>query len=344
MPNAHHLNTCPNCGSDPGNGKYCHECGQKNKPTQLNLKTIFGEFFSILFNIDNQFFRTIKAAVIPGKLATDFGKGKRKSYLHPLRFFFYSWILFALILQWTVHLNDDTKNNKNQLLQEIIKIKIDSTNFSANQKSLDSLSAKLQKTNFNINFGIGKELWFVSDTSKLKPNTDSVTYILSSDLNLLPKDSLFQKYEITNWIDKFKIERAKRLNQGPMSFFNYMMEHFIWLFFAVIPFSALWLWLLFGRSKKYYAEHILYLLYLFGMLFLFFTIAFLCSYLPDKFAQIAIGILWILQVVYSFFSLKNYYGQGGFKTFIKWNAYLFVNFLLFVTFIVFFSIISAALF
>ncbi len=335
---------CPNCGADPGTGKFCHECGQKNKPTQLNLKTIFGEFFSILFNIDNQFFRTVKAAVIPGKLATEFGKGKRKTYLHPLRFFFYSWILFALLLQWNVDLKDDTQNSSDQLLQENIQVPADSTNHVTGKKDLDSFKTKLGKADFNINLGIGTEMWFVSDSTKLKPRTDSVIYILSSDLKLLTKDSLYRKYEITHWVDKFKIDRAKRVDEGFLGLVNYMMEHFIWLFFAVIPFSALWLWLLFGRSKKYYAEHILYLLYLFGMLFLFFTIALLSTYLPDTLTLIVVGGLWLLLIVYSFLSLKNYYGQGGFKTFIKWNAYLLVNFILFLIFTILFSVLSAALF
>ncbi len=343
MTDTHQIPTCPNCGNDPKNGLYCPNCGQKNKPTKLNLGTIFGELLSIVFNIDNQFFRTLKAALIPGKLATEFGKGKRKTYLHPLRFFFYSWVLFALMLQWSIKPNSG-KPDRDKFFQQLVTVKIDSTNIEANKAGIDSIKSLITGKDFNLKFGIGTDFWFVTDSTKLKPKTDSVIYILSSDLKLLSKDSLYQKYAITNWIDKFKIDRAKRIDDGFGDIFQYMMEHFIWLFFAVIPFSALWLWLLFGRSKKYYAEHILYLLYLFGVLFLFFSMALLIDYLPNTASNVSIVILWFLLILYSYFSLKNYYGQGGFKTFIKWSTYLLVNFLLFLIFGVFFSIISAALF
>ena len=339
MTDTHQIPTCPNCGSDPKNGLYCPNCGQKNKPTKLNLGTIFGELFGILFNLDNQFFRTIKAAIIPSKLATEFGKGKRKTYLHPLRFFFYSWVLFALLLNFSF--GADSNNFANS----VIKLNLnDSTKVTINQHTIDSLKGEIKNKDFYVYSLFGSKIHFISDTAKLLPPSDTLKTILYSDFNDLSPDSLFHKYSITGWADKFIINRTKRIDKGFGDIFKYMLDHFIWLFFAVAPFSALWLWLLFGRSKKYYAEHVLYLLYLFGMLFLFFSTAILASYLPGAVANISIVILWFLLILYSYFSLKNYYGQGGFKTFVKWNAYLLFNLVLFIIFTVFFSIISAALF
>lgn len=344
MSESNHQHTCPNCGRDPGIGKFCAECGQKNRPTKLNLRTIFGELFSILFNLDNQFFRTLGAALIPGKLATEFVKGKRKTYLHPLRFFFYSWIFLALLMNWSITDNSNTSSKKEEILDSILKLNIGSNEISLNKKSIDSLTKVFKRKDLNIDFGIGTNLKFTSDSSKLLPPTDTLKTILFSDLDQLEKDSLYQKYNITSWFDKFKIERAKRFDAGFTDIFQYMLDHFIWLFFAVIPFSALWLWLLFGRSKKYYAEHILYLLYLFSVLFIFIILSIIANYLPEEVSNLAFVTLWLGFSAYSYFSLKNYYGQGHLKTFFKWNAYLLINFLLFVIFTVFFSILSAALF
>ena len=344
MPDTHHLPSCPNCGSNPGNGQFCPECGQKNKPTKLNLGTIFGELFGILFNLDNQFFRTLLAAIIPGKLGTEFANGKRKTYLHPLRFFFYSWVLLALLMNWSISPDPEVPRTKRNLLDSLVKISMDSTNISINKKSIDSLTNELKRKDLNIDFGIGTDLRFISDSTKLVPPTDTLKTILFSDLDQLSKDSLYQKYNITHWVDKFKIQRAKRFDAGFTDIFQYMLDHFIWLFFGVIPFSALWLWLLFGRSKKYYAEHILYLLYLFSVLFIFIILGIMANYIPNDASDWAFIILWLGFSAYSYFSLKNYYGQGYIKTFFKWNAYLIFNFVLFIVFTVWYSIISAALF
>ncbi len=341
-PNQQHV--CPNCGTQPINGKFCHECGQKNKPTRLNLGTIFGELFSVFFNLDNQFFRTLGAAFIPGKLATEFALGKRKSYLHPIRFFFYSWLLFALLMNWSISTEPNAPSTKEKLLNSLVKISMDSTKISIDHKSIDSLTKVLKRKDLNIGFGIGADLRFTSDSTKLTHSSDTLKTILFSDLDQLSKDSLYHKYNITNWVDKFKIGRVKRLDANFMDIFQYMLDHFIWLFFAVIPFSALFLWLLFGRSKRYFAEQIIYLLYLFPMLFIGIILGIIASYLPYNASNLAFILLWLGFSAYSYFSLKNYYRQGHLKTFFKWNAYLLFNIALFIVFTIWYSIISAALF
>ncbi len=344
MPDSMPNMVCPNCGSHPGTGQFCPSCGQKNKPTRLNLGTIFGELFSVLFNLDNQFFRTLGAAFIPGKLATEFALGKRKSYLHPVRFFFYSWLLFALILNWTIEPDKKTPTKKEHRFSAIFKLKNDSTSVPVNQDVLDSPGQELKKDDFQMHFGFGRDLHFVADSSKVIPANDSLITVWYDDLENLSKDSLFHKYEITNWLDKFKLERAQRIDESFMDIFQYMLDHFIWLFFAVIPFSALFLWLLFGRTKRYYAEHILYLLYLFSVIFIFLTIVAFLDALPINVSWIVVLLLMLALTFYSYWSMKKYYGQGHLKTFFKWNAYLLVNFFLFLIFTVFYAIVSSALF
>ena len=229
-------------------------------------------------------------------------------------------------MNWSISPDSNTPSSKEKLLNSILKINIDSNDISLNKKSIDSLTNVLKRKDLNIDFGIGAKLRFTSDATKLALPTDTLKVILFSDLDQLSKDSLYQKYNITSWIDKFKIERAKRFDAGFTDIFQYMLDHFIWLFFGVIPFSALWLWLLFGRSKKYYAEHILYLLYLFSVFFFFIILGIFANYIPNDTSDWAFIILRLGFSVYSYFSLKNYYGQGHLKTFFKWNAYLFFNF------------------
>lgn len=337
--------TCSNCGHNV-HETYCSHCGQKNRPTLLTLQTIFGEFFAILFNLDNQFFYTIKTAVIPGLLATNFEQGKRKRQLHPLRFFFYSWLLFTLFLNGQ---NNDLPSSsespqdfffkklkekqKNQKADDIIQIDI-------TKHDMDSLLANndfaLSVMNFNY--------LFTSDSTKITPPTDTLTTILWDDFNNMSKDSLFAKYQVTDWKHKLFLVRAGRLQEGWTDGIYFLQKHVIWLIFAVIPFSALWLYLLFGRTKRNYAQHVSYLLYLFAVLFILGSIMMALSYLPEQFQTAQITILVLLTWIYSFFSLKNYYGQGWTKTFFKWNVYLFGNMFFFIVFSILYTLVSILLF
>jgi len=310
---------CPNCDKAPGTGKYCQECSQKNTPLKLNLLTIFGDFFAIVFNLDNKFFRTLRAAFVPGKLAKSFIQGKRKLYLNPFRFFFYSWVLLALVI------NTDF-GNKNSF-QDGISDGWDSYSTRDSAKVIVA-----NNDDFHIQF-MNKRYHFTSDTAKYNASQKDTTIILYQDLESLEEKELFNKYNINTWFEKLFIKRVKKFKSGSFgSLITFLQKNLIWLFFFVIPFSAISLSILFRRSKKYYSEHILYLMYLFSVLFIVMSIFIFLGQIAlytNPIIAFLLIVLVLFYISYSFRSMKAFYQRSTKMTVWKWFIYLFGNYIIF---------------
>ncbi len=327
---------CPNCEKNSGTGKFCQECGQKNKELNLNLFTIFGNFFSIIFNIDNQFIRTIKAVVIPSELANNFILGKRKYFLGPFRFFLYSWTILALVIS-----TNSDKGFINDIEEGYDTV-----------SSYDTLANNtIVKKDFIITLN-KRDFRFTDDVNKYQEATNKdEEVILNKDIDSLDLDQLYQKYNIKKWYEKLLIKRAKKFDDRSLkTILQFAVDNLIWLFFFVIPFSALFLLLYFYRSKRYYSEHILYLMYLFSVLFLFLSLSLIFEILiptggfMEKVGDYLSMILLILFPFYSYFSMKRFYKKSWRKTLMIWILYLFTNSLLFLIGGVFYFILSIILF
>ncbi len=319
MQDNNEIRLCPNCEKSPGTGKFCPECGQKNTPLKLNLITLFGEFFSIVFNLDNKFFRTLRAAFVPAKLANAFIQGKRKLYLHPFRFFFYAWLLLALAI------NVDF-GNKNSFKDGI------SEGWNSHSLSNSVKDNFANNDDFHIQF-MNKRYYFTSDTTKYNPISQDTTVILYQDLESLEEKEFYKKYNISTWVEKLFLKRIKNFKNGSFSsIITFLQQNMIWLFLFVMPFSAISLSFLFWRSKKYYSEHILYLMYLFSVLFIIMAIfTFLgqiANYTHPVVAFLLLSLV-LFYIYFSFRSMQQFYQRSARSTLWKWTVYLCGNLFLF---------------
>lgn len=79
-------------------GRYCQNCGQENlepKETFLHLVT---HFVNDVTHFDGKFFSTLKLLLFrPGFLSKEYVKGRRMSYLHPIRMYVFTSALFFII-------------------------------------------------------------------------------------------------------------------------------------------------------------------------------------------------------------------------------------------------------
>jgi hypothetical protein len=87
---------CLNCGAEV-KGKFCSECGQENLEVKENIFHIVGHFVSDYFHFDSKFFRSVVPLFTkPGFLTKEYWDGRRVSYIHPLRLFFFITIIFVI--------------------------------------------------------------------------------------------------------------------------------------------------------------------------------------------------------------------------------------------------------
>jgi ribosomal protein L40E len=88
---------CLNCGAQL-EGRYCHICGQENLEPKETVWGLVSHFFNDITHFDGKFFSTAKYLVLkPGFLSSEYLKGRRASYLHPIRMYVFTSAFFFII-------------------------------------------------------------------------------------------------------------------------------------------------------------------------------------------------------------------------------------------------------
>ena len=101
---------CLNCGAKLDT-KFCAHCGQKNKDYRLSFKDLFSDFLEELLDMDSRVLRSVRMLFTkPGFLTSEYIKGKRISYLPPVRIYLVASVLFFLILSLKTYLPDIQNN------------------------------------------------------------------------------------------------------------------------------------------------------------------------------------------------------------------------------------------
>jgi Protein of unknown function (DUF3667) len=89
---------CLNCGADLI-GRYCHVCGQENLEPKETVWHLVSHFFNDITHFDGKFFSTVKYLLRkPGFLSTEYIKGRRMSYLNPIRMYVFTSAFFFIVL------------------------------------------------------------------------------------------------------------------------------------------------------------------------------------------------------------------------------------------------------
>ena len=123
---------CRNCGAQTV-GRYCHECGQDLLAGvgQPILKLIM-QIFDNVFALEGKTPRTLAHLMIrPGFLSEEYRIGKVNRYVHPVKLFWMSSLIFFALLISQM----DFDNNQNKITSEEI-VKIESTDQASPTDSL----------------------------------------------------------------------------------------------------------------------------------------------------------------------------------------------------------------
>ena len=95
------MSFCKNCGEKVV-GRYCSHCGQKTAEERISFHYIWHEAVHFFTHFEKGFlFTSWSMLAKPGKVVTDFVKGKRKGYQQPVSFFLI-WITMYLLLLYIV--------------------------------------------------------------------------------------------------------------------------------------------------------------------------------------------------------------------------------------------------
>ncbi len=347
---------CLNCDHPLGTeDNYCSNCSQKNTDGRISVWDLLKEFFSDVLNIDSKAFRTAGALIVPGKLTTEFFKGKHKSYSSPLRTFFISGIILFALTNFFI---DQAMEGDQDSLQGIQKNYYEGKIY----KELDTLSQEFKKLESNVVAdrtldslltrlkGPGYEY---RDTMRIDDiifmDEDSIEGISIPKLAISYEDFLFkspsdivEKYmPEKGFIVKVLAKQTIKVQRSGAQMLHYLIGNIPLALLLMMPFLALILKILYVRRSQYYIEHLVFTFHFHTFVFVWvIMLALIGKYFPPL--LLGLSIFYIF--VYFYLALKKYYGQSWFKTFIKFWIIIFSYVTLAGIFMVLAALISFVLF
>ncbi len=313
---------CYNCDTLlPEVAIYCHHCGQKHTTGRIKLRNLVGDFLGEQFNLDGRIIKTLQAIFFPGKLTEEFFLGKHKTYSSPLRLFLVMAVLFASILALQLFQDNDLGiGNLNEMIHENERSSVlgilDS--ISLEQKEIFG-DLKVNRALDSVSVHMLEVLGHPEDSIKLSEEIQITGFKLPNisrdDFEQMSPKELSDAYgkEMGFWGKLLITQGVKSIKQGN-SMVQYLFGKTTLALFFMMPFLAIFLKIIYIRSKKFYVEHLIFSFHYHAFLFILFTIIILLKpYLGGG----IIGFGFFLAFVYLFIALKRIYQQGWLKTLLK---------------------------
>ncbi len=367
---------CLNCGAEV-QGRFCQVCGQENIEPKESFWHLVTHFMYDITHFDGKFFSTLKYLLFkPGFLSHEYLRGRRASYLHPIRMYVFTSAIFFLIF---FSLKTD---------ESIVRIN-ENSNGSEKGKKLTAAQVmkKLEKKRDNLKESINDSLPGIakramlaavsqadSDIALLKRDTTAKDRVNTSSTNNVnffggsknnryssigEYDSAQKKLpesERDNFIErKFtrqNIHLREKYHEDSKAMWEAIIEKFKHMFpqmlFCSLPLFALLLQLLYVRRKSFfYVNHVVFTIHLYCGTFIIILGYVLLNALLKTFNyhNQAIGLLFTLAgFLYWYKSMRNFYEQRRGKTIAKYLLVMFLSlFIMTILFCVFFIFSAMAI-
>ena len=325
---------CLNCGHEVSD-RYCSNCGQENLELDDSAFHLVLHYIQDLFHYDGKLWHTLKTLVTrPGQVACEYMEGKRNRHLEPIRFYVFASSVFFLTV-FLVFANHDeetpdeqAQNYKRRIFQ--LKQEKKFLNDSPDTVHVNQLinSLKLQSGDTSS----------TQEVSALKVQTGDSSFI---SVDSLTRGVKFDTLEISDlssdsmgWIGRAlmkrveeKQEKLEQDDQAASELWDEILHSLPQTIFLSLPFFALFLKLLYWRSRKgRYVEHFIFSVYNYAYLFTIFLfyipIVLVLNRSEGTAAESLIDWVKIIVVfypfVYLFLSMKRFYNDRFGKLIIRY--------------------------
>ncbi len=354
---------CLNCKSVVY-GRFCHICGQENTEPKETFWGLITHFIYDITHFDGKFFDTTKYLLFrPGYLAYEFMRGRRASYLNPVRMYVFTSAFFFILyfsviadspeeklakaekemIEENRDLRSDLKKERDSLRRENIKKEI---------RENDSLLLLMQQTGLAPKqpgevVGVTATPVGVKDNILNINNLPATIREYDSVQRLLPPEKR-HGWLMRNFSRKIiSVNMKYRGRQGEfIADISDKFKHSVpQMMFVSLPLVALVLYLLYIRRKQfYYVNHVIFSLNVYIAIFLLLLV----SYLFNWFAELSGWSIFswmdfitkVLIFYYIYKSMRNFYGQSRAKTVLKYLMLMFSILILFGVLVLLFGINS----
>ncbi|MEP6512496.1 MAG: DUF3667 domain-containing protein [Parafilimonas sp.] len=343
---------CLNCNARIY-GRYCHICGQENIESRETFWQLTTHLVYDIVHFDSRFFNTVKYLLFkPGYLTSEYLRGRRASYLHPIPMYvFTSAIFFVIVFAFKIHSDEMFKNspvdNRNVITQadtlnHIINQLKDSANKTSDAKTKRKLLAKIDAlysaesiTKGSVSFEKGTAQNSSDTASSLVfgnlPATKEEYDSIQKSLPAAKRDRWLARSINTKLIEiKYKFQSDEK------AFIKEFSENFLHslptMMFFSLPFAAFILQLLYIRRKQFlYVQHGVFVIHIYIAVYIMILALWVLEAL-DNFSHLRIfnwlyNITILLIFFYGYKAMRNFYAQRRAKTVIKFFVFNFMNFI-----------------
>lgn len=295
-------NECLNCGT-PLSGRYCSFCGQRATTRLISLWQLIRDALGDLLDVDSRIWRSLSALIRrPGQLTADYLSGRRARYLPPFRLYLLLSLTFFVVAFF------DPSFGLSNLIQQTEPAQVNATKASGTQSGLT----------VSLDLGGDNE-----ESGRVVP-TGTVTEVDCKRFRLDPEDA-----EDEDLIRYFPPERTialceRLIRDNFRGLLQELVSRLPMAMFVFLPALALILKLLYPLSRRYYVEHLLFILNFQSLGFLVSTLVTLTQRLGEWLSPLAaLGNLLVVVAIlyvpaYLYLALRHVYGQGRAATLIKY--------------------------
>jgi hypothetical protein len=280
---------CHNCGATLS-GEYCAACGQRHEPHIHSMGHFAGEAFESLTHADSRLWRTMWFLLAkPGRLTREFFDGRRAAYLPPFRLYLVISVAFFLL---------GPSADSNVAINDAETIEL-------------SGSGAIGKSD-------GKT---VVDS----PKDDGVHTVKVQGLSDFCREFMGMPDSDNAARDNLRDNCEEIADGDGRELGRNFLRNLPRAMFVFLPALALVMWLLYWRPKRYYVEHLLFLVHNHAFVFLACSILLLLGHVPVVGDWIGWG--WALGLPYMAWYLyraqRVVYGQTRGPTVAKYAFLMF---------------------
>jgi len=299
------VTSCANCKATVS-GLFCASCGQSVRSYKVSLWQLVRDFLAEAFDLDGRLVRTLVALFgRPGRLPQAFSNNQRASYVSPVRMYLFSSLLFFFLLALVGGNNllelprGDGFNVQFELGDdepgEGVDAAVSTHSERADPQALYPFLSQRDRARLDGLLG-----------APHRQVNHEVVALLVARLG-----GLEQRDETPGWLYLQGLENVLALLADLPGYLNNIIENLPLAMFVLLPFYALMLKLLFFSSGRFFAEHLVFALYLHVLAFLIFSASFLIPQPEEGVWDLVKPLARLLSIgylgVYTYLAMRHYY-------------------------------------
>jgi len=325
------VETCLNCGTAL-TGQYCGSCGQRARSRLISIWELLQEAFGDLFELDSRLWRTlIPLAIRPGRLTRDYLQGRRARYMPPFRSYLVLSIVFFLVAFFD-------PREQFSIFFATEEVPTESPPAEAQSTTPAPGAEEIRRQVFDdlAEQGIMLEPDAVADSGQAtvadeapEPGADEPSTSTGFNIRFTNKgadtSSDCDNLEMENappWLasrltpERLKLICERTTADGGAALVSRILDNTPAALIFLMPLMALILKILYPLSKRYYVEHLLFVVHYHAFVFLILTLQTILNRLvsvtglPETLSSVGVAVVFFYVPIYLYMALRRVYAQG----------------------------------